>query len=56
MSLKRLMMLLLLGFALFFLVQSPAEAAKVVKMTGQGVGEFLGTAAESLSQFVKSLV
>jgi hypothetical protein len=56
MSLKRLTWLLLLGFALFFLVQSPTEAAEVVKVTGQSAGELLGAAAESLSRFVKSLV
>jgi hypothetical protein len=56
MSLKRLVWLLLGAFALFFVVQSPAEAAKVVKMTGETLGEWLSATADSLVKFVTSLV
>lgn len=56
MSLKRVMWFLLIGFGVFFLVESPGEAAKLVKMTGESAGEWLSTAADSLSTFVKSLV
>jgi hypothetical protein len=55
MSFKRLLWLLLLAFMLFFVVQSPAQAAEVVRSTGQALGDWLGTLAEALSRFVKSL-
>ena len=56
MSLKRVMWFLLIGFGVFFLIESPGEAAKLVKMTGESAGEWLSTAADSLSTFVRSLV
>jgi hypothetical protein len=56
MGLKRVMWLLLLAFGVFFLIESPGEAAKLVKMTGETAREWLSTAADSLSTFVKSLV
>lgn len=56
MSLKRVMWFLLIGFGVFFLIESPNEAARLVKMTGESAGEWLSTAADSLSRFVKSLV
>ena len=49
-------MFMVIGFAIFFLVQSPEEAARLVKQTGESVGDLMGTAASSLSRFVKSLV
>jgi hypothetical protein len=55
MNLKRLAWLALLAFAVFFVVQSPAEAARVVKMTGETLGEWLGATADSLVKFIKSL-
>lgn len=56
MNLKKIMMYLLVAFAVFFVVQSPGEAAKLVKTTGETAGEWFTAAAESLSKFVKSLV
>ena len=56
MSLKRVMWFLLIGFGVFFLIESPGEAARLVKMTGESAGEWLSTAADSLSKFVRSLV
>jgi hypothetical protein len=56
MNLKRLVMLGLLAFAIFFIVQAPAEAARVVKITGETLGDWLGAIADSLSKFIKSLV
>lgn len=44
------------AFALFFVVQSPSEAAEVVKVTGEKLGEWLGATAESLVTFVKDLM
>ena len=56
MSLKRFLFLAFIAFALFFIVQSPSEAAEVVKVTGEKLGEWLGATAESLVTFVKDLV
>lgn len=56
MSLKRFLLLGLGAFALFFVVQSPSEAAEVVKVTGEKLGEWLTATAESLVTFVKDLV
>lgn len=56
MSLKRVMWFLLIAFGVFFLIESPGEAARLVKMTGESAGEWLSTAADSLSKFVRSLV
>jgi hypothetical protein len=56
MSLKRILGLLTIAFLLFFVVQSPAEAAEVVKVTGETLGDWLAAIAQSLSKFIKSLV
>lgn len=56
MRLRKLIVLGLVAFAVFFVVQSPAEAAKLVKVTGENASDWLGQAAESLSKFVKSLI
>ncbi len=56
MSLKKVLVLAGVAFGIFFLVQSPAEAAKLVKITGEHAGDWLGQAAESLSKFLRTLV
>jgi hypothetical protein len=56
MSLKRLLLIAFVLFFIFFIVQSPAEAAHVVKVTGETLGEWMGELARSLAKFVKSLV
>lgn len=56
MSFKRLLTFGLVAFGLFFLIQSPAEAARLVKVTGESAGDWFATVAESLSKFVKTLV
>ncbi|MDQ4145785.1 MAG: hypothetical protein M3198_18970 [Actinomycetota bacterium] len=55
MNLKRLLWFLLLAFLVFFLVQAPGEAARLVKITGEYAGEWFSTAAESFTKFLKSL-
>ncbi len=55
MTLKRLVWLVLLGFAVFFVIQQPAAAAHLVKHAGKSLTDFFGTAAHALSRFVKSL-
>jgi hypothetical protein len=56
MSIKRVMVLLLVGFAVFFVIEAPGEAATIVKVTADSAGDLFSAAAHSLSKFVKSLV
>lgn len=55
MGLKRLMFFLFIGFAIFFIIQQPAEAAKVVRATGENASDWFGTAAGAFSKFIRSL-
>jgi hypothetical protein len=56
MSLKKAAFYLLIAFGVFFVVQSPAEAARIVKSTGENAGEWFQTAAQAFTSFVSSLV
>lgn len=56
MSLKRLLLFLLLAFLVFFLVQSPVEAARLVKVTGEHAGEWFESAASAFTKFLSRLV
>jgi large-conductance mechanosensitive channel len=56
MSLKKLLLFLLIGFAIFFVVQSPNEAASLVKTTGETAGEWFESAAHAFSEFLTELV
>ena len=47
---------LFLALLVFFLIQSPREAAKLVEITGENAGELFGAAAQSLNKFLRSLV
>jgi len=55
MSLKKIALWLLLGFFVFFMVQSPGEAADVVRTTGQSVGDVLSATANAFSDFLSNL-
>ncbi len=55
MSLKRLLWLGLIAFAVFFVISAPTEAGHLVKSTGHSAGEWLSHAAQSLSKFLQSL-
>jgi hypothetical protein len=55
MNLKKIAGLLLLGFFVFFMVQSPSEAADVVRTTGQSLGDVLSTTANAFSDFLSDL-
>ena len=55
MSLKKIALWLLLGFFVFFMVQSPGEAADVVRTTGQNVGDILSATANAFSDFLSNL-
>ncbi len=56
MNLKRLLWYTALAFGVFFLVQAPAEAARLVKATGENAGDLFTTAAQAFSTFIQSLV
>jgi hypothetical protein len=55
MNLKRLLLFLLIGFLLFFLVQAPHEAARLVQSTGESAGEWFSAAAHAFTRFLKTL-
>ncbi|MGH2751921.1 MAG: hypothetical protein ACRDK3_13765 [Actinomycetota bacterium] len=55
MGLKKIGGLLLVGFFVFFIVQSPREAADVVRITGQSLGEVFSAAANAFSDFLTDL-
>lgn len=56
MRFKKLLTFGLVAFGVFFLVQAPAEAARLVKATGETAGEWFEVVAFSLTKFVKTLV
>ncbi len=55
MSLKKAATYLVIAFLVFFLIQEPAEAAKIVKVTGENAGDLFATAAEAFTDFLTSL-
>ncbi len=55
MSVKRLLLFLLLAFFVFFMIQAPNEAARLVKSTGESAGEWFSNAGEAFTEFLKSL-
>lgn len=56
MGLKRLLFFLGIGFLVFFLVQQPGEAAKLVRVTGENAKELFGAAGDAFVTFMKSLI
>ncbi|MGH2756578.1 MAG: hypothetical protein ACRDI3_02185 [Actinomycetota bacterium] len=56
MRIKKLLLLGLIAFAVFFVIQSPADAARLVKVTGESAGDWLEEAANALSKFLRTLV
>lgn len=56
MNVKRVLLYLGIAFAVFFVIQAPGEAARLVKATGENAGEWFSTAANSLARFLKSLI
>jgi large-conductance mechanosensitive channel len=55
-NLKKLVFFLLIAFMLFFLVQSPNEAAKLVQMTGENAQELFSAAGDAFVRFMKTLI
>ena len=44
------------AFAVFFIVNSPSQAAHFVKVAGENIGQWLETGAHSMVRFLESLV
>ena len=55
MNVRKLALYLLIAFAIFFVIQSPGEAASIVRATGENAGEWFTTAAHSFTRFLESL-
>lgn len=49
-------MYLLLAFLVVFLINSPGEAAKLVKVTGEHAGEWFSTASQAFAEFLRKLI
>lgn len=56
MSLKRLALYLGVAFLVVFVIQSPSEAAKVVKAAGESASEWFSVASSAFAKFLRSLV
>jgi hypothetical protein len=56
MSVKKLVLYLGLAFLVVFVIQSPSEAAKVVKAAGENASEWFSVASTAFAKFLKSLV
>ena len=52
MSVKKILTWLVIAFALFYVIQAPEASAHLVRSAGNALGD----AAQSLAQFVGSLV
>ena len=55
MTLKKVLFYLFIAFGIFFLIQSPAQAAKLVESLGENAGEWFKTVANSLTRFLQTL-
>jgi hypothetical protein len=55
MNVRKLALYLCLAFGIFFIVQSPGEAASIVRATGENAGEWFTTAAHAFTRFLESL-
>lgn len=56
MKLKKAAMYLLLAFLVVFVINSPTEAAKLVKVTGENAGEWFSTASSAFTEFLRKLI
>jgi hypothetical protein len=55
MSLKKLALYALIAFGIFFLINSPRQAADLIQSLGENAGEWFGVAGKSLARFLESL-
>ncbi len=56
MNVKKAALYLLGALLIAFLIQSPNEAAKLVKTTGENAGEWFSAAAEAFTTFLRSII
>jgi hypothetical protein len=55
MTLKKVLLYALIIFLVAFVITSPVAAAKVVRVTGEASGQWLSTAFDALTKFLRSL-
>ena len=55
-NLKKAVFWLFVAFLVVFVVQSPSEAAKLVKATGENAGEWFSTASAAFAKFLRTLI
>jgi hypothetical protein len=55
MNVRKMALYLCIAFAVFFVIQSPREAAAIVRATGENAGEWFTTAAQAFTRFLQSL-
>jgi hypothetical protein len=55
MTLKKVAFWVLVVFLVAFVIKSPVAAAKVVRVTGEASGQWLSTAFDALTKFIRSL-
>jgi hypothetical protein len=55
MTLKKVLLYALIIFLVAFVITSPVAAAKVVRVTGQASGQWLSTAFDAITKFLRSL-
>jgi hypothetical protein len=56
MTLKKIAWYALVIFLVAFVIKSPVAAAKVVRVTGEASGQWLSTAFDAVSKFIRSLL
>ncbi|HYI45990.1 MAG TPA: hypothetical protein VE174_11100 [Actinomycetota bacterium] len=55
MNLKKLALWAAIAFGIFFLINSPRQAAELVQGLGENAGHWFGVAGKSLARFFESL-
>ena len=55
MNLKKLAFYLIIAFGIYFLINSPKQAADLLESLGENAGEWFGVAGKSLARFLESL-
>jgi hypothetical protein len=55
MTLKKVLLYALIIFLVAFVITSPVAAAKVVRVTGEASGQWLSTAFDAITKFLRSL-
>jgi hypothetical protein len=56
MTLKKVAFYLVVLFFVAFVIRAPVAAAKVVRVTGEASGQWLSTAFDALTKFIRSLL